>query len=145
MGADGDECNIEVERSQYLNGSLLVIHGCHIQISLLFPVPRDPPTQVEIRVVENRGLTIAWATPSSCQGHGGRILSYVIQYRVEGSSIFTDSVDTMSASGLQYSLTDLTPDTNYQLRVASRNAQGAGTYSSVVTATTPPIPSKYLT
>lgn len=81
-------------------------------------------------------LTISWGTPTSCLGYGGPLLSYVVQYREEESSIFTDSEPTESASLLEHRVTGLSPNTSYQLRVAARNAQGVGTYSDIVMATT---------
>ena len=62
-------------------------------------------------------------------------------YGEEGSGI-TVTVDTLTASPLEFTVTDLMPDTNYHLRVAARNSQGAGAYSDAVMATTLAIPGK---
>ena len=86
---------------------------------------------------------VSWAPPTSCVGYGGELLSYVIQYRVEGESIFTGSEFTASSDTLQHRVMDLTPATTYHLRVAARNAQGVGTPSDVVMATTHSVSGTY--
>ena len=65
----------------------------------------------------------------------------MIQYGVENSERSVN-VRTMSGSVLQYRVTDLSPNTNYIIRVAASNSEGDGTFSNGVMATTQPVPGK---
>lgn len=71
--------------------------------------------------------TITW-TP----GGGGNVLSQQVQYRVNGTTNWTTAVTGLSPSTATYTVTGLTNNTLYNLRVASVCSVGGTTYSSIL-------------
>lgn len=82
-------------------------------------------------VVADTQITLIWAPPTSCLSYGGPLLSYTIQYRVDGVAFFNEHVTTLNTD-TQYTVRSLTPGTLYQFRVAANNAQGVGVFSPIV-------------
>jgi len=93
----------------------------------------SPPGQVLGLI--NAGLTsstiaVSWQPPSS----GGAVSSYVVQYRLSGTTPWTGSA---SVSGVtSYQITALQAGTSYDIVVLAQNAAGAGATSSVLTVAT---------
>ncbi len=106
----------------------------------MFPfhaVPRDPPTNLQLVATSEMELALSWTTPTSCLYYGGAIQSYTIRYRyrLQGTAFVSNEVDTPDVSTV-YALPDLLPGTLYEVMVATRNAIGLGTFSTVAMETT---------
>lgn len=91
--------------------------------------PRGPvaPTSL-VAAVGNSQLVLSWTAPATTHGN---ITNYLVEYTASGGSaqyVLTNSTST------SYTLTGLTNDTAYTVRVAAVNFT-AGDYSSAVTST----------
>jgi hypothetical protein len=93
----------------------------------------SPPGQVA--GLANAGLTsstitVSWQAPST----GGAVLSYVVQYRLTGTTSWTSSVSVSNVT--IYQLTALQAATSYDIVVQAQNAGGSGAASSILTIVT---------
>jgi hypothetical protein len=93
----------------------------------------SPPGQVLGLV--NAGLTsstiaVVWQAPSS----GGAVSSYVVQYRLSGTTPWTGSASVSGATN--YQITALQTGTSFDIIVLAQNAAGTGTASSILTVAT---------
>lgn len=84
------------------------------------------------------GLTIGTTTSNTVQlsweaGSGNAVASYTVQYRITGSTNWTQVLGVANAS---YTAIGLTPSTSYDFQVAGVNAGGASAFTSTVTGTT---------
>ena len=77
-------------------------------------------------------IDLSWSAGSA---NGATITCYKIQYSTDGSTWLQSSANTNSTA-TTYSITGLTKDTLYHVRVAAINSVGVGTYSNVPTLTT---------
>ena len=75
-------------------------------------------------------ITVSWQPPSS----GGVVASYVVQFRVTGTTTWSSSASVVSAT--TYELTALQPATSYDIAVLAQNAAGTGTASAMLTVVT---------
>jgi hypothetical protein len=92
------------------------------------PATPPAPTGLTAEVAaDGSSIEVAWNAVTGATG-------YILE-RAEGSppGTFAQIGDTLTAT--TYSDTDITADVVYSYRVAAVNAEGAGTFSSVVTAT----------
>ncbi len=78
----------------------------------------------------NVKLDLSWTVPS---GNGSAITGYNIQYRVKTSNDWSQWTHT--GTGTTASITSLTNDTAYEVRVGATNANGSGGWSESVEAT----------
>ena len=77
-------------------------------------------------------IDLSWSAGSA---NGATITGYKVQYSTDGSTWLQSSTNTNSTA-TTYSITGLTQDTLYHVRVAAINSVGVGTYSNVPTLTT---------
>jgi hypothetical protein len=66
-------------------------------------------------------------------GGGGNVTSQEVQYRIQGTTSWTTAVSGLSASASSYTITGLTNNTIYEIRVASICSVGGTTYSATMT------------
>ena len=66
-------------------------------------------------------------------GGGGNVLSQSVEYRVSGTTNWTTAVSGLSPSTSSYTVTGLTNNTIYEMRVASVCSVGGTTYSATMT------------
>jgi hypothetical protein len=76
-------------------------------------------------------IIITWSVPIS----GGVASSYDVQYCPAGSQAWTSLGGTITATTAQ--LSGLSAGTSYDVRVAAKNEAGKGSYSSILTVSTP--------
>jgi hypothetical protein len=75
-------------------------------------------------------VTVSWQPPSS----GGAVSSYVVQYRLSGTTSWSDSPSVVGLT--RYQLTGLQAATSYDIAVLAQNLVGTGTVSPVLTVVT---------
>ena len=111
------------------------------QLGLPF-CPLSPPEASTISSVtsEMDSITISWATPLS--DGGSDITAYDLRHietdddeTVDLNWTVVEDVWTTGSSALEYTLTGLTADTQYDIQVRAVNAVGDGPWSATVTAT----------
>ena len=95
--------------------------------------PGKPATPTVSATTEN-SVTVGWSPPTNT---GPDITGYTVR-RVNGSTTITANV---AASARSHTFTGLSPGIAYEVSVFARNAEGAGSYSDAVTATTTALPS----
>lgn len=78
-------------------------------------------------------VSLAWAAPTS----GGAVVSYVVQRRSVGASVWTNNLTGLTERSAVVS--GLTAATAYEFRALAENADGIGPASAVATATTQPM------
>ena len=83
---------------------------------------------VIILSVEARSITILW-DEVPCSGQNGPITGYLLYY---SSTMFSNTINITEKDKRQYSLTTLTPYTNYTVTVTAYNDGGTGPTSSEV-------------
>ncbi|GAA2521068.1 fibronectin type III domain-containing protein [Rarobacter incanus] len=88
------------------------------------------------------GVNVSWQLLTGADAGTTGDLTYLVQYRVQSTSDdWTDAtVRETTANATSWAISDLLPGTGYEFRVAAKNAQGQGAWSSVLsvaTATTP--------
>ena len=124
---NGDEYDVRVIATN-VNGSSdpsAVVSGIPAIIITPPPTlqPPGPPTSVVV-TAGNEELLVTWAAPSN--NGGATVTSYVVQWTESGGS-FTDEA---TVTGLQHTITGLTNDTVYDVRVIAVNSEGRGTPSA---------------
>ena len=111
------------------------------QLGLPF-CPLSPPEASTISSVtsEMDSITISWATPLS--DGGSDITAYDLRHietdddeTVDPNWTVVEDVWTSGGDALEYTLTGLTADTEYDIQVRAVNAVGDGPWSATVTAT----------
>lgn len=75
-------------------------------------------------------ISVSWNPPST----GGVALSYLIQYRLTGTTPWTSSLPIINAT--TYQITGLQPATSYDVVVEAQNAAGVGSASVILALTT---------
>ena len=98
------------------------------------------PTDLTATGSELPGIDLSWTAPDS--DGGSAITAYDLRYIETASDEMVDSnwtvvedVWTTGSDDLQYTLTGLTADTDYDLQVRAVNAVGDGPWSATVTGT----------
>ena len=87
-----------------------------------------PPANVMATVVNSFSITVQWNAPSNpCRAINGLITSYSIRYTIQPNDI---PETTLQSDGLEITLTELTPFTEYSIEVAAVNENDdVGVYS----------------
>ncbi len=75
-------------------------------------------------------IGVSWQSPTA----GGVVVSYTVQFRVTGTSSWTNSAPILNAT--TYNLTALQPMTSYDIAVVAQNATGTGAASTILTIVT---------
>ena len=124
---NGDEYDVRVIATN-VNGSSepsAVVSGIPAVVITPPPSLQTPsaPTSVVV-TAGNEELLVTWGVPSN--NGGATVTSYVVQWTESGGS-FTDEA---TVTGLQHTITGLTNDTVYDVRVIAVNSEGRGTPSA---------------
>ena len=98
---------------------------------LTHTAPSAAPNYVSVSEVTSSSITVRWGTVP-CIHRNGDITGYSVQYGVVGS----ESIQTMSVSGDNATISNLASSTKYILQVAAMNDAGTGEYSDPVTTNT---------
>ena len=87
--------------------------------------PVIPPANVMATVVNSFSITVQWNAPSNpCRAINGLITSYSIRYTIQPNGIPETTLQS------DITLTELTPFTEYSIKVAAVNENGdVGVYS----------------
>ncbi len=104
-----------------------------ITVEITLTDENEPPDRPDAPVVTAstlNSLSLRWTAPTN---PGPAISEYDVQYKEAGSS-FTDWPHT--GTGTTTTITGLTANTNYEVQVRARNAQGESSWSPSVTGTT---------
>jgi hypothetical protein len=100
----------------------------------------DAPTGLIATAASSTAIDLAWTAPVNDGGE--EIIGYQIQRRSPaGSGDWTTIVADTESTGTTYQDTGLTPETQYEYRVAAINIEGVGDYSAADDATTDAAPS----
>ena len=78
-------------------------------------------------IASNRSLKVSWTAPS------GTVTGYTVQWK-SGSGEY-DTTNQATSTGTSYTISGLTNDTQYTLRVAAKNTTGDGAWSDDATGT----------
>ena len=78
-------------------------------------------------IASNRSLSVSWTAPS------GTVSGYTVQWK-SGSGEY-DTTNQATSTGTSYTISGLTNDTQYTLRVAAKNTTGDGAWSADATGT----------
>ena len=92
------------------------------------------PTGLAVVSAGATTVSISWQVPLS----GGVVSSYIVQFRVTGTTTWNNSSPVVGATS--YQLTALQPATSYDVVVVAQNATGSGASSAVLTAQTVSLP-----
>ena len=104
--------------------------------------PLSPPESPTVTSVTSKmgSLTISWAPPSN--DGGSDVTAYDLRHiktdddeTVDSNWTVVEDVWTTGSGTLEYTLTGLTTDTQYDIQVRAVNAVGDGPWSATVTAT----------
>ena len=100
--------------------------------------PRDTPTRLLVVQSTSTEFILSWEMPSSCERYGGNIVGYRLEYsyRQADTTLVTSQEDIMLTN--TFTLTNLVPDTLYEVRVALLNTEGVGPFSPVAMGMTLP-------
>ena len=91
-------------------------------------VPSSPPRNVMVTTVNPSSLMVSWKPPPVID-HNGPLTGHMIQYtRVRSNDIMNDVV----TSGTTHKISGVVAYSNYSIRVAAVNDQGAGPFSNPV-------------
>ena len=115
----------------------------------IYTGPGEAPGNVRAEAVSSTEISVQWNGLSTCRLVNGLIVSYRVQFTVNGNTTEMKEQDSRDredpTSGGQILLTGLTPLTNYSIVVAAMNENGdIGPYSSPVTERTLLVDRKFL-
>ena len=85
----------------------------------------DKPTNLTVTKITSRSAEISWADPENTGDDKGRLAvlsGFFIKLKKENSLIWNITTDKVN----QRKLTNLTPNTTYQISVAAGNEKGFG-------------------
>jgi len=88
------------------------------------------PTALAVSNITSSSLTCSWMAPTS----GGTGVVYLVQYRVTGQGAWNSAASNIA--GTTVSISNLTPETSYDIQVTASVSNGSGPPSTVVTART---------
>ena len=87
----------------------------------------EPPSNFGVSVINSTSIIVQWDIISTCSAMNGLITSYSIRYTIQPNGI---PQTTLQSDGLEITLTELTPFTEYSIEVAAVNVNGdVGVYS----------------
>ena len=84
-----------------------------------------PPAVSAANTDGDTTLAITWATPTNT---GPPVTGYDVQYRVSGNSSFTSGASNVA--GTSATISNLRPETDYEVQVRARNEEGTGEWSN---------------
>ena len=87
------------------------------------------PTGVTASATSDTEITVRWTEPT--ETGGADITGYTVEYMMTGGTAMT-----MDVTGVSASLSGLTPETAYSIRVHATNSVGDSDWTAAVTATT---------
>ena len=94
-----------------------------------------PPANVIVSVINSTSILVQWGVVSPCRATNGLITSYSIRYTIQPNGI---PQTTLQSDGLEITLTELTPFTEYSIEVAAVNENDdVGVYSEPEVEMTP--------
>ena len=94
-----------------------------------------PPANVRVSVINSTSILVQWDIVSPCSAMNGLITSYSIRYTIQPNGI---PQTTPQSDGLEITLTELTPFTEYSIEVAAVNENDdVGVYSEPEVVMTP--------
>ena len=98
------------------------------------PPPTTPgePTGLIATDADHNSISLSWVAPTN--NGGSLITGYTIEYSSNGN---VNTYDTVVTTAI---ITDLSPSTEYTIRVAANNDVGSGSYSAVIPKTTDDAP-----
>ncbi|XP_021359106.1 neogenin-like isoform X7 [Mizuhopecten yessoensis] len=87
--------------------------------------PSDVPTNFSVETSSSESIIVRWEPPPE-DSQNGVITGYKIKYKKRGDS----RAETVTTDGNRrlYALTDLTKDTEYQVRISALTVNGSGPY-----------------
>ena len=85
------------------------------------PAPSAAPTNVDVPVINSTAITVQWEM-IPCIEQNGDITGYIVRYGSQAQSVSGGSVTETTIS-------NLTPSTTYNVRVAAMNDAGTGGFS----------------
>ena len=92
-----------------------------------------PPANVIVSIINSTSIFVQWDIINPCRAMNGLITSYSIRYRVQ-----PNGQTTLQSDGLEITLTELTPFTEYSIEVAAVNENDdVGVYSVAEVVMTP--------
>jgi len=103
-----------------------------ISFTTLSTVPGAPGTPT-VGSLTPTSASVSWTTPSD--DGGAAITGYDVQYATD--SAFTSVVATVTSTASPKALSNLSPSTNYWVRVRAKNTNGAGAWTSGTAFRTP--------
>ena len=86
------------------------------------PAPSAAPTNVDVPVINSTAITVQWEM-IPCIEQNGNITGYIVRYGSQTQSVSGGSVTETTIS-------NLTPSTTYNVRVAAVNDADTGVFSS---------------
>ena len=93
------------------------------------------PSELEVSATDGSALTLTWQAPES--DGGSDIDGYEMQWKSGEEDWSNDRTVQVAADTYTHTIPDLTPGTEYTVRVAATNYRGAGTDWAEATAQTP--------
>ena len=97
--------------------------------------PPSAPSRPGVSSLNSTSLSVSWSEPSNT---GPEITDYDVQYREDSSSTFLNL--THEGTARSATLTGLSENTTYDVRVRASNDEGTGGWSQVTNATTASAP-----
>ena len=95
----------------------------------------EPPSNFRVSVINSTSIFVQWDIINPCSAMNGLITSYSIRYTIQPNGI---PQTTLQSDGLEITLTELTPFTEYSIEVAAVNENGdVGVYSEPEVEMTP--------
>ena len=88
------------------------------------PAPSAAPTNVDVPVINSTAITVQWEM-IPCIEQNGDITGYIVRYGSQTQSVSGGSVTETTIS-------NLTPSTTYNVRVAAMNDADTGPFSNSI-------------
>ena len=101
-----------------------------VSTSVVTPLSPDAPAAPTLSSPSPQAITVEWIAPND---NGSDITKYSIQHRETGTFSWTTA---NNQRGLQYTITSLTAETEYDVRLRAVNAIGNSGWSSIVSRET---------
>ena len=94
-----------------------------------------PPSNFIVSVINSTSIFVQWDIINPCSATNGLITSYSIRYTIQPNGV---PQTTLQRDGLEITLTELTPFTEYSIEVAAVNVNDdVGVYSEPEVVMTP--------